>query len=832
MPNRDSFIRNQFGDYYLPSANSNAFNIVGSSNLFNHFYGEKLFIEDTLTIVIGSDSGLLIKHISDNIPEGSRYIFIESNPIIGTIFEHLESQNISNKIEICSIDNWEDVAHELSNYFMLNRCRVIESIGATDQHLDYPEIHKNISERFQKLRWDYQTKLLTPAFVPPTLKNSPCSHTSAKILEGKLEGYTALILAGGPSLDELLPWAKKHWNDVITISIGRVSTKLVEQNLHPNFVVTIDPHAISFDVSKDTLRHDPEKTVLINSSHASPELVNQWPGRNLYLDQVVPWKSELNIDTVPATGPTVTNSAVNFAQLIGVRQIIFLGLDLCFTEDGRTHASINNKVSLPPQLTGITQQVETNSGKVANTISDYYIAIQNISEQARIAEKHNIDLINLSHNGAKIPSIRFVDPNEINIEHPHTPPLETINTYVTNRGKQYLLSHYGTLSNELTSMKHGLLKARELAKKGLHYNNGLFGRLSKPADFKYKIKMDKVQKELDGKLSHITNAVIFTNMQSFSKIIRPDTERELSDEAVEKSGEDYYQSYIDGATTLKNEITKTIDQIKSMREELQDTPDYSMIFGQWIENKYYGRAHILKARLFHENLDQSTQKEIESFKKKYADLFKSSTDGIYYKKITSERNNLRGVSKNAKRLFNSKDSEGLKNLVHGLQQINNRESESLLLLTNGYHAELIGDQGQAISHYGDLIQMALEEHTKEETPYAGSIIENAALQLASIFIKMGKPQSADYVFDLLISLSPIHLPLYGHFLQVLKNPEGALEAYQKYITHYPNDLSILYKIASLQIDGGQKENARSTIEAILQIDPDNSSIHGLLVSIS
>jgi len=56
-----SFLTNDFGDRYLYAVNRNAFNRIGSDALYRTHFGERLSAEYQFTIIIGTDSGMLVR---------------------------------------------------------------------------------------------------------------------------------------------------------------------------------------------------------------------------------------------------------------------------------------------------------------------------------------------------------------------------------------------------------------------------------------------------------------------------------------------------------------------------------------------------------------------------------------------------------------------------------------------------------------------------------------------------------------------------------------------------------------------------------------------------
>jgi len=401
--NLGAFIENDFGDRFLYSVNGGSFNKISSHAVFRNLWGDTLFNENTLYLVVGTDSGLLPTYIDRiGVPDGSRYLFIELEEIIPLVKDVFSEDNINaKKIALTSAAAWYSVAKQLSlpEYAYLDSIEIITSVAASDAHLiAYSDFWSELEKEFKRVIWQYQKQFGSLTFITKQIENLAENRFSASCLINSFKGKTAVLLAGGPSLDTLLPWIMENRNRLTLIAVSRISKRLLQLNIEPDIVVTVDPHFCSYEVSKHMLRFN--SAILVNAYHASPVLLGQWQGRALYLDQRYPWTTKEE-QVVQGFGPTVSNSAINLGIAMGFSQIIFAGLDLCYSQEGFSHAQGSIERSNGAFVANSTQTVETNDGKIAETDNSFYNSISVIEAQAMMAKSSGVRLINPAPTAAK-----------------------------------------------------------------------------------------------------------------------------------------------------------------------------------------------------------------------------------------------------------------------------------------------------------------------------------------------------------------------------------------------------------------------------------------------
>ncbi|WP_425314060.1 6-hydroxymethylpterin diphosphokinase MptE-like protein [Shewanella dokdonensis] len=58
--------------------------------------------------------------------------------------------------------------------------------------------------------------------------------------------------------------------------------KLIAAGINPDFVITVDPKDVSFDVSRQVIQYS-DKLLLVNAYHATNTIIGQWQGPKLYM---------------------------------------------------------------------------------------------------------------------------------------------------------------------------------------------------------------------------------------------------------------------------------------------------------------------------------------------------------------------------------------------------------------------------------------------------------------------------------------------------------------------------------------------------------------------
>lgn len=808
------FLTNKFGDRYLYEVNRSAFDKVGSEAVFQGQFGEEFFKPNRLYVIVGTDSSLLPGFLQrQGLPEGSRYIFVELVPVIERLKQEGFLGDLPPNVAVTSLDEFWGQAKEfrLVNYIYLNAVEVWESFAALDANLpEYRTLFVQVSERVKREVFSVQTGLGVRSFIIRQFENLAENRTPGLFLKHMFKGKTAVILGGGPSLDEFLPWVKENREKVAVLAVSRISRRLLDAGLAPHMVFSVDPQAISFEVSREMLDF-PESTIFVHSYHVSPQLVGQWRGRSIYLGSRLPWKTPSNPENILGMGPTVTNTALSVAVDMGFSQVILIGVDLCFSPSGMTHAAGSNENAAGPKLDD-TIKVETNAGGQAETGADYFAAITTMGQQAAISESRGCRVFSPAEGAAKIPNVNFLPLSDLHIEPLGAPVNEQIRLAMPPEDEISRSLDARQVLEELRRVQARLKKIRALACEALACNDGLFGRNGKKVDFRHKVRMDKIEKRLNREFEDLVPLIKQFGIKEFLKVIRPDENRNWCDKEIEAAGKNYYQAYRNSSAELLSLVESAVARTQIRLEEEASSPNIQGIFDQWEKDKQPGRILVWKGRRadIHHHLSGDLAGRAHALEVGFTALMQEQeTQQV---KMIRKSRNLAGVRGKALLLFKNRDTTGLARLGQGLDVHQDRRlAQELSHLVRGYAFELNRDYEPALEEYEALIGETF-------TPIA----EEALRRVAVISLERQNAEMALLALDCLSGASLAYKPQYADLLCALGRRQEAADHYTDYLEAVPSDMTVLLKLGKNYRSMGEAEAARTVFGLVLEQDPANA----------
>jgi hypothetical protein len=183
------------------------------------------------------------------------------------------------------------------------------------------DINLNTLKRFGRL------------WVRNLARNIPVIKTSPGIrrMEYRFAGFPVLVVAAGPSLDDVLPHLAEMKKRCVIVAVDTSYPACLRREIEPDFVVVVDPQYWN---TRHLDRVWQEKSILISESSTHPRIFRLLPGKTFlggsifplgrYLEEATESKGKLG------AGGSVSTSAWDFARIIGGNPIIMAGLDLGF----------------------------------------------------------------------------------------------------------------------------------------------------------------------------------------------------------------------------------------------------------------------------------------------------------------------------------------------------------------------------------------------------------------------------------------------------------------------------------------------------------------------
>ncbi|MDH3349755.1 MAG: DUF115 domain-containing protein, partial [Desulfobulbaceae bacterium] len=593
------FITNEFGDQYLYEVNHNSLNKVGAHSIHEQRFDKLIARDNVLLIICGTDSGTLLSHLdSISFGSGTKVILVELPEILSIINEHLNITTLNNCLKCVVPDDFQLALEqfELKNYLYMGGVELHQSLASEHAFLpEYQELLWNLQTSLQQLSWSIQGSLGSEPFVITQLENLGDNLIPSFHLKNSFQGRTAVLLAGGPSLDDILPWVKENRDRLVVLAVSRISRRLRETQITPDIVFSIDPHQLSFDISREMLLFNPS-CLFVHVYHVSSKLLGQWRGKSVYLGNRVPWESELNETSIPHPGPTVSNVAISTAMEMGFERVILAGLDLCHSKNGYTHAAGSNERFAGPQLGKVCIRVETYGGWEAETTSDFASAISILDTQAKTCQEKGVRLINPAPGAARIKHIEHIPLEQITLEAKKRSPQNIFNEILPEVTPKYRINYYKKVIKELSRVLGQLIQIHKLSVEAIRCNDGLFGRKGIKRDFKHKKRMDKIEKTLNKKHREFTRFTRTFGIRNFLKLTRIDRDKDWDDDEIEKTGRAYYQAYKNSSSTLIDLVRQSRKRIEARMEEDKESPQLDIIFKQWREDEQPGRISVWLSR--------------------------------------------------------------------------------------------------------------------------------------------------------------------------------------------------------------------------------------------
>lgn len=783
---------------------------------YRHHFGAALDEGDTFHLIIGSDFGRLIEWVvRSGLPAGSRCLFIEPPEVLVRARPGLRALLAgAPQVGLCAAGEWLGRARQmgLDSYAMVERVR-LHSALATGQPSAYAALEHTVRVGLDELRREAARHLHMEVPLTCQIFNLPELHVPAQVLEGACVGRSALILAGGPSLDAALPWVRANREHFVLLAISRVARALLQAAVVPDIVVTVAPEPVSFDLSREMLSFPPE-VLLVAASHAYPPLLGQWRGPIAYLGPRCPWPSALNPANLAPAGSTATEAALGLAVAMGCRRAIFAGLDLCYSPEGYSHASGSSEYLAGPRPGFSGHPVRTNDGHLAATSDAFLYAIDDLARQAGAARARGCTPINTAAGAARIDHIDFVPLAQLDLD-PRDPPAgERLRALVPPLDQAQRQAHYRAVIAELTQVAGRLRGIRNLAARALRCNEGLFGRGGGAPDFRYKRLMDRIEQRLDSRYADLTAVVKLFAIARFARLIGPVQAREPPPAQVEALGRDYYGAYLRGVERLLGRVEKAGARAADRLAEEDDTPDLATLIPRWREADEPGRGEVWRLR----HRDQAARLPLAvagALDWQRAQFLRAvnSEDTPHLRRCRAAVT-LDGTAAAARRALAQGDAPRLRSLQRGLARFGGDEAEQLQRLVRGYLLENDGRGDEALAEYALIDRPEL--------------LEDSLGRIVALTLEFRDHANALRALECLCQVSYAYLPQYADLLRVSGRQKEAVDALARYLDHAPHDYAAVLKVGEIYRDTGVTEGAIWAFNYVLERDPDNESARRLL----
>lgn len=805
---------NKAGEKYLYALNGKLFYSIDSKNIYSNRFKDNFLKENSIYVITGTDSGLFIKYlINKKIPQGSLVVFIEFKPVIEWLFKNHEI-TLPNKIELIDHEEFKEKLQlaGIKEYIYINKLHYIPSFAVQDGHNEeYIALGKQIAEYLQSLHWETASQIKNHLFLTNQFKNAADNIVHASCFFNRFKGKSALLLAGGPSLDDYIPWIQSHRNKYTILAVSRISRRLIHANITPDFIFSVDPQGVSLDVSREMF-HFSKHSVFIHSYHAFHPMVAQWAGRKAYLGPLLPWPSPLNIFDRTSGGATVTNTALACALEMGFSKIVLCGVDLCYAPNGLTHASCSKNFELGPVVEGAEASIETNTGKLAETTHAYAFAARHIEFLANHEMAKDTSIFNPNPNAARINGVIFQDIDKINAGDLNK--TDAVNHFFNNDDTDI---HFDKILTELSNKEKEFKEIIRLSKRAIKENIIFFqGKINSFSIAKKNI--DEIEKKLHSdELDSSTNFVKAFGIERFLNVVHMKGKDEITNREAEKSINKYYTSFLKSSNDILNIIDEIKKKIVLRKEERKEHPNYKTLADFYKKESTPGRCRVLLEKT---ESDDTIDAKIRLLLTELENTFTQYIDGSWsYSKIYLENWNEWTEEKESRLItralsfFQEKNAEEMERIVQVLGNSTAIGMDKLRQFIHGLRAESQGYHDEALHQYNQVVE---DSHTTN--PY---LLESTLKRIASISIADRDMENGLLALQCLTDMSIQYAPQYAKMLKLTNNTNDALDVYAGYVERFPNDTRTMLEMATLYGELSIKEGVQLLTGYILERDPEN-----------
>ena len=300
------------------------------------------------------------------------------------------------------------------------------------------EFYRDLERRLQRVRSRRQVNLYTLArFGKLWVRN--LSHNmnllsrygGIESLKGKFYSIPALVIAAGPSLDDILPHLPILQAKFLLIAVDTSYSACIRSGVEPDFLVVMDPQYWN---TRHLDRAVQNSSRLVSEPSTHPTIFRKFPGNTYLAGSLFPLgrylEEKIGKRASLGAGGSVATSAWDFARFLGCNPIVMAGLDLSFPQK-RSHCRgsffeeriFSFRTRLEPEETHFFRYLQeatpllqpSNDGKTVLTDQRMLVYRDWFEIQGKLYQ--DLRTLTLSRHGLKIEGVEWV-PLEAVLEYP------------------------------------------------------------------------------------------------------------------------------------------------------------------------------------------------------------------------------------------------------------------------------------------------------------------------------------------------------------------------------------------------------------------------------
>ncbi|EAI3529338.1 DUF115 domain-containing protein [Campylobacter coli] len=421
-------------------------------------YNDKYLLYPVLYFY-GFGNGILFKALLQNKNHQHIVVFEKDIEIIWVMFHILDfsSELQSARLMVLNTNKLEiQDYNELCSskpFFQFSRIYFLELMSHYYErfHEDILGLNKKLAENFKNSIVSYGNDSTdTLQGIEQFVYNLPqmITHPSYKELLSKRKGIsdTAIIVSTGPSLTKQLPLLKKYASKATIFCADSSYPILAKHGIKPDYVCMLERTEITAEFFNHDFGEFDKDIVFICAGVVHPKAIEYLKGRNLVITQKVlafPYYINLKDFSYAAVEFSVAHMSYFLSVLLNHKNIIFIGQDLAYAENGNSHPDdYQNSANYESQMYKHIL-TEAYGGKKEIKTHEVWIFFKQILEAMII--KYHITTYNCTEGGARIEGTiekPFLWACENLLDKDLNKPFEQLEPLSLNKQNEFLLKAY------------------------------------------------------------------------------------------------------------------------------------------------------------------------------------------------------------------------------------------------------------------------------------------------------------------------------------------------------------------------------------------------------
>ncbi|EFU6068984.1 motility associated factor glycosyltransferase family protein, partial [Campylobacter coli] len=452
-------------DINLKDTSDNTFlyeNVIDELNSMLNTYNDKYLLYPVLYFY-GFGNGILFKALLQNKNHQHIVVFEKDIEIIWIMFHILDFSNELQSARLMVLQTSSLDIEFFSNFcsskpfFQFSRIYFLELMSHYYErfHEDILGLNKKLAENFKNSIVSYGNDPLDALQgIEQFVYNLPqmITHPSYKELLSKRKGIsdTAIIVSTGPSLTKQLPLLKKYANKATIFCADSSYPILAKHGIKPDYVLSLERIPLTSEFFNNDFGEFDKDIVFVCAGVVHPKTIEYLKNKTFIITQKVlafPYYINLKDFSYAAVGFSVAHTLSYLATYLSHKNIIFIGQDLAYAENGNSHPDdYQNSANYESQMyEHILTTAYGGNGKVET--HSIWLLFKNWFENEMIpnTRKMGITTYNCTEGGARIEGTiekPFLWACENLLHKDLNKPFEKLEPLSLNKQNEFLLKAY------------------------------------------------------------------------------------------------------------------------------------------------------------------------------------------------------------------------------------------------------------------------------------------------------------------------------------------------------------------------------------------------------